>query len=514
MSFDSPHFMRPYYYGAKKWDDYLIDVRQSVSQGLHAQTEAITGALEDFSRKLETGLEGMRADFNWGMMLIIDRLEEQTTLIRRLTQQLDAIQKTLESPLLTQARELFELGQDRLNKGLLDKALEAFLKAEEKNDVDFLLQLQLGKLYLYGRDEDDNVIDLKQAEQHLLLAARYARAHERYLRDWSRFCGEAYFHSAVAAYLQGNNERTANRNEAVEACLHRAMEHASRAIDVWPKFLESWYLSAKVLCLLGNDRQSVEALKNVVDRDRRYIQKAYQDLDFRSIQAEVAGLSEEVRREPGPTVRETLRYLEAAKQALLLAKKTQPEGGNLSKLSVLEQEVAVATTAIGKMDVDIEALLEWVKRTRFALLTLAKTVVSGRLNELEESNRVDESTIQRIGGNKKESTGTGLGCLLTLLVFPGLPLFAALLEEMNLIPKSRALADTIVVTCVGAAPVAFLVGKLGSILIRNARLNSEIRDLRSRIAERNALIPKWKEFAGQMPEPVLELPHRTDARQT
>ena len=95
--------------------------------------------------------------------------------------QLDTIHQTLQSPLLTQARELFRLGVEHYRKGLLDKALAAFLKAEEKSDVDFYLQFKIGKLYLYGRDEDANVIDLAKAESHFLLAARNANAERETL---------------------------------------------------------------------------------------------------------------------------------------------------------------------------------------------------------------------------------------------------------------------------------------------------------------------------------------------
>ena len=135
---------------------------------------------------------------------------------------LDAIHKTLNSPLLTQARELFQLGQERFRKGLLDKALEAYLKAEEKNEVDFPLQMQIGKLYFYGRDEDDDVIDLLKAEKHLLLAARYADAEKATFPPWNEYCAQAYFHAAVAAYLIGEQEEAAGRPDSRRTSLERA----------------------------------------------------------------------------------------------------------------------------------------------------------------------------------------------------------------------------------------------------------------------------------------------------
>jgi tetratricopeptide (TPR) repeat protein len=166
---------------------------------------------------------------------------------------------------VNQARELFRIGQERLGKGLLDKALEAFLQSEQKNDVDFLLQLQIGKLHLYGRDAASNVIDLPQAERHLLLAARYADAEKGTIPGWNEYCGQAYFHAAVAVYLLGEQERTAGRPDGMRDCLEQAMRYLAKAIALWPQFIESNYTLAKCQALLGHGEEVRRELELLSD---------------------------------------------------------------------------------------------------------------------------------------------------------------------------------------------------------------------------------------------------------
>jgi len=179
----SPH---PYYYGTYKWDNYLLAIEGAIQalntaqqQNIRLQTRALAGGHEQELTELRQqteqmcrtedvlhgGFEALRAEFEWGFTLMVDRMDTQIDQFSQIAARLDAIHKTLQSPLLTQARELFHLGQEHFRKGLLDKALEAYLKAERKNEVDFPLQLQIGKLFLYGRDEDDDVIDLPKAEK-------------------------------------------------------------------------------------------------------------------------------------------------------------------------------------------------------------------------------------------------------------------------------------------------------------------------------------------------------------
>jgi tetratricopeptide (TPR) repeat protein len=273
-----------------------MEAAREQTEELRRQTEH----LHQIGQTIESGFEELRAEFQWGFTLMLDRMDTQIEQLAQITAKLDAIHKTLQSPLLTQAKELFQLAQENYRKGLLDKALEAYLKAEEKHEVYFPLQLQIGKLFLYGCDEDDNVINLTEAERHLLLAARYAGAEKGSVPQWNRYCGEAYFHAAVAAYLIGEGEQTAGRVDSMRACLERAQGHLTKASNVWPQLTEIVYLKAKCYALLGQSEQAVQQMRILTDRDRRYFAKASQDRDFVSLGAAIETVFKQATISPGP----------------------------------------------------------------------------------------------------------------------------------------------------------------------------------------------------------------------
>ena len=139
--------LRSYHYGQDNLPDTLLAIQDSVEKGTALQKQQLvqageqTVALREYSGRmdqihetLQGGLEEMRSEFQWGFTLMVDRMEDQIGLLKELAAKLDAIHSTLKSPLMTQARELFDVGQNRLQKGLYDKALEGFLQLEWKNE--------------------------------------------------------------------------------------------------------------------------------------------------------------------------------------------------------------------------------------------------------------------------------------------------------------------------------------------------------------------------------------------
>ena len=142
----SNSLLRPYYYGERSWDRYLLDIQEAVEEGNRLRTKTLEVSQEQSAElrrqtaeyvrvheTLQDGLDEMRSEFQWGFSLIVDRMDRQIALVTKVVAKLDEIHKTLRSPLMTQARELFQIGRERTSKALLDKALEAFLQSEQKN---------------------------------------------------------------------------------------------------------------------------------------------------------------------------------------------------------------------------------------------------------------------------------------------------------------------------------------------------------------------------------------------
>ena len=240
---------------------------------------------------IATAIDRLGARFDYSLGLVLDELHVQSAHLEAIVRQLDSIKRTLQSPLLTQARELYQIGCERLAKGLLDKALKAFLEAETKNDTDFFTEYYLGKLYLYGKDDDDDVLDLLKARDHLAAAARYGKAEVQTNPDFKLLAAEALFHGSVACYaLAGEDPALAGQQ------LAQASSLIKEALHLEPGLSEAWFHAAKYKALQGKGSKSIEILEVAISRDSRYAAKVLDDGAFSQLRPEVSGLLERLRQ--------------------------------------------------------------------------------------------------------------------------------------------------------------------------------------------------------------------------
>ncbi len=258
----------------------------SINSTLEWGFNRIEYALED----VRASVDSLHADFNYSMGLLLEEVHTHNKLLSSLLDKLDAIHKTLESPTLTQAREFYHIGCERLSKGLLDKALEALSQAEEKNDTDFFTQFRIGKLYLYGIDDDDNVLDLEKARQHLLLAARYAKAEIIVDPTFAELAAEALLHASVAIYAQLGEKHIVSDWAKTRALLEEARRLTAEATQLYPRLSEASYHSAKYSALLGDSQSSMLNLEAAILADRNYAVKVDIDYAFDPVRPNVLAL--------------------------------------------------------------------------------------------------------------------------------------------------------------------------------------------------------------------------------
>ena len=284
----------------------IIASNERLSHEFGRGFDAVNGTLEIGFNRLESALgnveasiDSLHSDFNYNMGLVLDQLQIQNQLTFGILERLDAIHKTLEHPELTKAREFYNRGCERLSKGLLDKALEAFLKAEEKNDTDFFIQFQIGKLYLYGMDEDDNVIDLPKAEKHLRDAARYGKAEIAVMPEFKRWAGEALLHTSIACYAQANDQQINGDSAGAKEFIPKAFQLAQQACEIYPSLSESQYHLAKYAALSGDVEISVQSLEKAVTSDVNYCLKTEFDRDFDKMRPHIFDLFERMRVKMG-----------------------------------------------------------------------------------------------------------------------------------------------------------------------------------------------------------------------
>ncbi len=172
--FRLPHPVRQYYYGQHNWENYLIDIQETIAElkfdtspDFNPGFDMLSGTLDNLSSGIEelgetlddlvTGVEELGAKFEWGFTLMIDCQERQIKILDEIVNHLSAIREAVQLPSTTRAKELFILGQRDFQRGLLPEALQKFLAAERENQVNFPLQLQIGKLLLYGKSRTSSV---------------------------------------------------------------------------------------------------------------------------------------------------------------------------------------------------------------------------------------------------------------------------------------------------------------------------------------------------------------------
>ncbi len=470
---------RPYYYGPYKWDNYLLDIQDGLATNADLQRQTISLRRQDFQQMAETtqglqsiaqevaqvrqglqdGFEEMRASFEWGFTLLAERMDVQIQLVSQVVAKLDAIHNILQAPLMTQARELFNLGQERLRKGLWDKALEAFHQAQQKNDVDFLLQLQMGKLLLYGRNKECNVVDPVEAERHLLLAARYADAERESIPGWKDYCGQAYFHAAVAAYLLGGQEDESGRGEKMRECLQRALSYLERAVTLQPKFTESIYTQAKCHALLGDKQEALERFQTLSDRDRRYCAKACRDADFHEFQTEIRELFDRACSAPGSLALGVTASLGKAQEMLSWAKICNAPGSPSShRIYLIEQELTTATHVLTGLEADLDNLHVRMIGLRNELEDLARDGLQAQVKERESEiislgSRTADSqhAIEELKQRLNATTGGKTGCIFMVLACVGT---AFILAQLGVL-----LGVSVIVGIVVSFPVYFIVNQ-------------------------------------------------------
>src|SRR5262245_31107571 len=282
-------------------------------EGFDAMTGTLDRGLADVTEAVNestSAIESLRSTFEYNLALIIEQMQLQSQAMVGMLQQMEAVHATLKSPTMTQAREFYQIGCDRLQKGLPDKALEALLESARRDDANFMTQLMIGKLYLYGVTTDCNVVYLGKAEHHLMAAARYARAEVPRLPDANRYLGEALLHASIASYAQANDHQLNGNKEEAARLLQLSVDLAQQAREANPQLSESHYHHAKYSALLGDGRAAAESLEKAVAMDENYCIKADGDRDFRFVRHEINDLFLRIRTESGDDVQQKVRHVE------------------------------------------------------------------------------------------------------------------------------------------------------------------------------------------------------------
>jgi len=493
----------PYYHGQHRWDNYLLDIQDAVEKNsdiLREQTEEMQEQTEELRRQTEelgnirAGIEGMREEMQLGFMLVVDRMNQQAEMFSKAVARLCAIHETLKSPLMTQANELLKLGLQWEKQGLLDEAREAYLQSEQKNEVNFLLQLSIGMLFLGGTNRQCNVIDVGQAEKHLRLAQRYARAAEKTEPNWKRFCADACYHAGTAAYVSAEQHEGVGDLAGRQKSLEQSLDYLTEALKLRPEFTACIYCQGKCYALLGRKAEALERFRVLADRNRDYSQ-ILQDKDLDDIRPDIQKIFQSAVDNPGLLAISTAKNLNKADAALAWAKRVQ------ANATRFEPYLRNAHQLLRSFDVNIEVLNRGLIQAVRKLETITEEAFRVRQNGLESeisslaaAKSQAEQAIQNLQREMAQG-GTGLGCLFafgafSLALFAVNSVFAPILNSML---HQHVLTSTtgplmglaIMLTMLGTAVVGFFVGRSISRSRKNQPYQSGIQQQITLIASYN-----------------------------
>lgn len=388
-------------FGKQRWEDYLLQagqllggVQMHLPAAIARWVEVLTAGLSGYAGTLVgSGWFGdatasperfwHSARFHHALVLPSLCSAEKLRAISEIQQKLSG------APAAAREVEAFQTALTRLSQGLIEKALEKLREAEDLNEANFLTQLLLGQLRLYGIDEYVNTIDIAEAEKRLLSAARFVRMHVGDLPDWNRYAAEAHLHASIASYALASEAVRAGSSPDATTWLMKAADHARKAAALYPGLAEAAFQYGRVLALLGRKPQAVAAVKAAIAADPNCILRLQHGPEFSRVGLQLRQLFEELRREAQAEFDrrfEDVTQFDTSRHAVL------------SRSAVTDLEAVAAVGALRDLrDSTYFDLLGGIAKLAQLRAKLDELAADGRIGDPEAARRQAESALERVG---------------------------------------------------------------------------------------------------------------------
>jgi len=251
----------------------LIDNQIATENALYNYTQQLDGSLQDVSRQLGY----MGSSMSMGLAFLNTTVQESSKAICK---KLDDINKTLENPLFTQARELYNMALQRYIKGFYKEALKVLHESIEKNETDPFSHFLLGQIYLFGINDDDIVIDLNAAIESLRNAAKYITPDAKKYNEARPIAAEILFYLGLAYHAKANDDLHNSNKADYEKYINEAKTAYGKSWDYSNNMLESLYNLARSKVLTNDEDGAIKDLNEVILKDHGYCLKIPIDFDF------------------------------------------------------------------------------------------------------------------------------------------------------------------------------------------------------------------------------------------
>ena len=314
----STGLLSPYRWGARKWEDYLLDTQTLIYQGAREQVAATNrladqqashqqALLETFIQsaneanvawdRISSQLDELTDQVTFGFTTLGHQLRRQSALLTSILSALDRIATALENPLAIQANELVRSGEHLLTRQLYAEAYADLTAAVSKRSVNPILHLRLSQLHYHVRDTGVP-FDYGKAEAHILLAIRYATSlHDDLKAEGDAVVDLVHRTGAHIALVKSGDLASAGEPAASRSELAKATALLQRIPTPSPS---SRFLHAQVLAVSGETAQAVACIRSLADFSRTWIVRALAEPNLEAVADQVSALKDGLAAKPGP----------------------------------------------------------------------------------------------------------------------------------------------------------------------------------------------------------------------
>jgi tetratricopeptide (TPR) repeat protein len=305
----------PYYYNQmsakeRSYIDYMGNLTENIGSKIERNTDEINSAIvnaqvatsktiynnaQELKGTLMMGFSGVSSQLQSGVSNISRELGVMGSsmsmgfaLLNRAVQQsskaicdrLDNINNTLENPLFTESRELYNRAALNYNKGLYEEVLEDLQEAIKKNKTDPSSHFLAGQTYLRGISEFSNVINLEASIEALKNAAKYITSDANTYPEVRPMAAEIWFTLGLAYHAKAMDSLHNSNESDYRKLLEEAKTAYSKSWDYSQEMLESLYNLSRCKALFNESDSAIRDLITLMLKDHGYCIKAFLESDF------------------------------------------------------------------------------------------------------------------------------------------------------------------------------------------------------------------------------------------
>jgi tetratricopeptide (TPR) repeat protein len=289
----------------------IKDLRREASDNLKGLEQVQRRAFESLSDRMSE----VASVIEWGFEEINWQLQQQTVVLR-------SIDHTLKTPSETQANEWRQMAEEMRDRGVLEQSEELFLKALDKNPLDYRTYIGLAQTYLRIGKFDEAKTLLEKSLPHAPLRTKREElkvARERVLQrneasKWSNEKAEAFVAELKSRTNQKPTEELSDEEVdvlwekyrpitsygnyplpfdyksytyrlighiyACEEDYYEARSNLKSAIDLSPQYTEGHYDYAQYCAILEEEPECLDSLQKALADKPLYFYLAEKEKNF------------------------------------------------------------------------------------------------------------------------------------------------------------------------------------------------------------------------------------------